>query len=124
MSKILLITDEKVFRIYMLNSVKEDIDKLKDKKAVKHIKTGIARLSERIPNKPEQWESIKGCENLFELKIKPYRLACYKHGSNILILHIWRVQNNMSKQKRAEIEKACKIAQEVKNEFEKLVRRI
>jgi hypothetical protein len=81
-------------------------------------------LAERIPNKPEQWESIKGCENLFELKIKPYRLACYMKGMDILILHIWRVQKNMSKQKRADIEKACRIAEEVRDEFEKLVRRI
>ncbi len=124
MSKILLITDEKVFRLYILDTVKKDIDKLKDKKAVKRIKTGIGRLAERIPNKPELWESIKGCENLFELKIKPYRLACYKHGNNILILYFWRVQKNMSKQKRADIERACKIAQEVKDEFERLVRRI
>ena len=84
----------------------------------------IGRLAERIPNKPELWENIRGCENLFELKIKPYRLGCYKYGNNILILHSWRVQKNMSKQKRADIEKACKIAQEVKDEFERLVRRI
>ena len=97
---------------------------MRDKNAVKRIKMSIGRLAERIPNKPELWENIRGCENLFELKIKPYRLGCYKYGNNILILHFWRVQKNMSKQKRANIEKACKIAEEVKDEFERLVRRI
>ncbi len=123
MAKILLITNEKNFNLYILESVKKDIDKVRDNKAVKRIKTSIGRLAERIPNKPEHWESIKSCENLFELKIKPYRLGCYKKENNILILHFWRVQKNMSKQKRADIEKACKIAQEVKDEFERLVRR-
>ena len=97
---------------------------MRDKNAVKRIKMSIGRLAERIPNKPELWENIRGCENLFELKIKPYRLGCYKYRNNILILHFWRVQKNMSKQKRANIEKACKIAEEVKDEFERLVRRI
>lgn len=124
MAEILLVTDDKVFRLYILDTVKRDIDRLKDKTAVKKIKISIGRLAERIPNKPELWESIKGCENLFELKVKPYRLACYKQGNNILILHFWRVQKNMSKQKRADIERACEIAQEVKNEFERLVRGI
>ncbi len=123
MAKILLITDDKIFRVYILKSVVKDIDNLKDKVAVKKIKSNIARLAERIPNKPEKWESIKGCENLFELKVKPYRLACYVEDINILILHFWRVQKNMSKQKRADIEKACEIAKEVKDDFKRLVRK-
>ncbi|WP_456400464.1 type II toxin-antitoxin system RelE/ParE family toxin [Persephonella sp.] len=123
MSEILLLTDDKIFRIYMLKRVVKDIDSLKDKGSVKRIKSNIARLAERIPNKPEKWESIKGCKNLFELKVKPYRLACYVIETNILILHFWKVQKNISKQKRADIEKACEIAKEVKYEFEKLVRK-
>jgi hypothetical protein len=41
MTKILLLTDDKVYRLYILDSVVKDIDKLKDKRAVKSIKTGI-----------------------------------------------------------------------------------
>jgi len=124
MDKILLLTDDKVFRLYILKDVINDIDKIKNKVDIKRIKSNIARLAERIPNKPEKWESIKNCEHLFELKIRPYRLACYVKDRNILILHLWKVQKNMSKQKRANIEKACEIAKEVKDEFEKLVRGI
>jgi mRNA-degrading endonuclease RelE of RelBE toxin-antitoxin system len=89
-NKILLLTDENIYKLYILDKVKRYIDKLKFKnvKIVKSIKATIGRLAERIPNKPEQWRNIKGCENLFELKIKPYRLACYMKGMNILILHI------------------------------------
>lgn len=123
MNKISLITDDKVYKIYILRKVIEDIENIKDKKMIKMIKANIDRLAERIPNKPEKWRSIKNCESLFELKIKSYRLGCYVKDINILILHIWKVQKNMSKQKRADIEKACKIAKEVKNEFEKLVKR-
>jgi len=123
MKKILTIVNDKNFNLYILENVKVSIDEIKDKEAIKRIKVSIDRLAERIPNKPELWESIKGCENLFELKVKPYRLACYLKGSNILILHIWRVQKNMSKLKRADIDKACQIAQEVKDEFERMVGR-
>ncbi len=121
----ILFVDRKVYSIYILSDVVEIINNLekKNKKAVKKIKAYILRLAERIPNKPELWESIKNCENLFELKPKPYRLACYMEDDNILILHIWKVEKNISKEKRKNIEKACEIAKEVSNEFKELVRK-
>lgn len=100
---------------------------MKDKIALKKILVSLSRLSERIPNKPEQWESIKGCKDAYELKIftknaGSYRLGCYYNGRDVLIVHIWKVEKNMSKEKRKDIELACKKIQECRDEFEKFVR--
>ena len=69
------------------------------------------------------WKVLKNCEEVtvYELKPKPYRLGCYKYKNNILVLHMWRVQKGMDLQKRKEITKACNIAREIKDEFERFI---
>jgi len=117
---------EKEYSIYILDKVEKEILNIKDVKAQKKILQSLKRLTARIPNKPEMWEAIKGCEgiNVYELKPKPYRLGCYKSGRYILVVHIWRVQKGKGSKKRNDINKACEIAKEVKDEFERFVRRI
>ena len=110
------------YGIYTLEKAEKEIERIKEQNALKKIMSYIGRLSMRIPNSPEKWEKIKGCEiEVYELKPFPYRLGCYKHKSFILIVHVWRVQKNRSSEKAANIKKACSIAQEVKNEFEKFI---
>ena len=60
----------------------------------------------------------------FELKPKPYRLGCYVFEDALLTVHVWRVQKNRSSDKDREIKKVCEIVEEVKDEFERFVRRV
>jgi len=116
---------EKVFRIFILNEVEKEIEKLKDLKGQKKIINMLDRLLERIPNNPEQWKRLEGCQTAYELKPKPYRLGCFfDGGKDILVVHFWRVQSNKSKSKIREIEKTCKKIEELKDEFKKFTRKI
>ncbi len=111
--------------VFVLEKVEKDIEKLKEEKHKKKIIQFLYRLSLRIPNQPEIWEKVKECkENIFELKPKPYRLGCYVKDKYILVVHLWRVQKNISSEKRANIRKACEKAKEVQYEFEKTIKRI
>lgn len=116
------------YKIYILENVEQEIEHMKDKTAQKKILQSLKRLSKTIPNNPEKWRSIK-CKNkknigAYELKSKPYRLGCYKYGKYILVVHMWRVQKDISLQKRNDIEKACLIIEEVQDEFKGFVKRI
>ena len=98
-----------------------------DKKSRKRVLQYLYRLADRFPNKPEQWQKLKGsdCEDVFELKPKPYRVACLVYKRRyILAYYLWRVQSNRSKGKSDEIGKACRMAQEVKDGFKRFVERI
>jgi hypothetical protein len=110
---------EGIFKIFVLDKVEQEILALKDVR----IKKKIIQKSQRIPNSPEMWKVLKNCEEVtvYELKPKPYRLGCYKYKNNILVLHMWRVQKGMDLQKRKEITKACNIAREIKDEFERFI---
>lgn len=115
------------YRVFVLKEVEEEIVKMKDKEALGKILANLYRLTERIPNKPEQWESIKGCGDTYELKIMSkksgsYRLGCYFKSKDVLIVHFWKVEKNISKGKRKDIETACKRVEEYKDEFERFVR--
>ncbi len=112
------------YTIYILKKVEQEIIGMKDKKAQKKVLQSLKRLSGTIPNNPEKWQPIKSCEgfNAYELKPKPYRLGCYKHGKYILVVHTWRVQKNSSSEKRKNIEKVCSTVREVKDEFEGFVK--
>jgi mRNA-degrading endonuclease RelE of RelBE toxin-antitoxin system len=112
--------------IYILKSVEKEIERLKDGRGKKRIVQFLYRLSERFPNKPEHWEKLEGegCEGVFELKPKPYRLGCLVVDNNVLVIHLWRVQKDRSRVKSSEIGKACRKAEEVKDEFKEFIRRI
>jgi hypothetical protein len=114
---------EGIFKIFVLDKVEQEILALKDVRIKKKIIQNLNRLSQRIPNSPEMWKVLKNCEEVtvYELKPKPYRLGCYKYKNNILVLHMWRVQKGMDLQKRKEITKACNIAREIKDEFERFI---
>ncbi len=117
--------DEKVFRVFILMEVEEEIRSLKDKKGQKKIFNMLDRLLERIPNSPELWRRIENCETAYELKPKPYRLGCFfDGGKDILVVHLWRVQSKKSKTKRQEIEKTCEIIKEEKDEFKRFAGKI
>ena len=116
---------EKVYRIFILREVEIEIEKLKDVKAQKKILDFLDRLLERIPNSPEQWKNLEGCQTAYELKPKPYRLGCFFDGGrDILVVHIWRVQSNKDKVKQKEIKKTCKKIEELKDEFKRFTRKI
>ena len=110
--------------VCILKHVEKEIEELDDAKEKKRIVQFLYRLLERFPNKPEQWRKLKGedCKNVFELKPKPYRLACLVMDRYILVVHLWRVQKNRSRSKSSEIKKACIKAKEVKDEFKKFIR--
>ena len=112
---------QKNFSIFILKNIYDKINDLPNKKEKNKIFAAIDRLSERIPKNPDQWEKIKSCKGLYELKPKPYRLGCYKKGDNVLILHLWKVQKKKSKVKQKEIEKACEVMKEVRDEFEQFI---
>jgi len=120
------LVEELKYVIYILKKVEQEIIDMKDKKAQKKVLQNLRRLSGTMPNNPEKWRLIKSCEgsNVYELKPKPYRLGCYKHGKCILVVHMWRVQKNSSSEKRKNIEKVCSTVREVKDEFERFVKRV
>ncbi len=98
-----------------------------DKRDRKRVLQYLYRLADRFPNKPEQWRKLKGsgCEDVFELKPKPYRVACLVYRKRyILAYYLWRVQSNRSKRKSDEIGKACRIAQELRDGFKRFVERV
>jgi len=120
------LVEEFKYVIYILKKVEQEIIGMKDKRAQKKVLQSLKRLSETIPNNPEKWQSIKSCEgfNAYELKPKSYRLGCYKYGKYILVVHMWRVQKDSSSEKRKNIEKVCSTVKEVKDEFERFVKRV
>ncbi|TCK05211.1 hypothetical protein [Phorcysia thermohydrogeniphila] len=112
--------------IFILPEVEKQIRDLRDANSRVKILRWLDILSERIPNNPEQWKKLKGesCQNVFELKPKPYRLGCLVVDRFILVVHMWRVQKDRSRRKSKEVEKACLKAEEVRDEFERFVRRV
>lgn len=125
-SKFSLVKEGK-YRVFVLREVELEIVNMKDKEALKKILANLDRIAERIPNKPEQWENIKSCKDTYELKIPAkksgsYRLGCYFNGRYLLIVHFWKVEKNISKGKRQDIEVTCKKVEEYRDEFERFVR--
>ena len=100
--------------IFVLPEVEEQIRVLRDVEGRTKILRWLDFLAERIPNSPEQWKKLKGedCQNVFELKPKPYRLGCLVIEKFILVVHIWRVQKDRSKRKSKEVKKTCLKAKE------------
>lgn len=116
---------EKLYRIFILREVEMEIERLSDVKGQKKILNYLDRLLERIPNNPEQWKKLEGCQTAYELKPKPYRLGCFFDGEReILVVHFWKVQANKDKVKQKEIEKTCKKIEELKDEFKEFTRKI
>ncbi len=116
---------EKVYRIFVLKEVEMEIKNLKNIKAQKKILDYLDRLLERIPNSPEQWKKLEGCQTAYELKPKPYRLGCFFDGGrDILVVHFWKVQSNRNKVKQKDIEKTCKKIKELKDEFKRFTGKI
>jgi hypothetical protein len=115
------------YRVYLYRKFSKEFEELarKDITSFKKMLAALQRLTERLPNKPEMWESIKGCEvEVYELKVKPYRVCCLKVGDNLLALTLWRVQKNSSRKKRENIKKCCQKAKEVLDGFKRAIKRI
>ncbi len=125
MSKKFSFYGEKVFRVFILEVVENEIENLRDIKGQKKILDMLDRLLERIPNNPEQWKRIENCRTAYELKPKPYRLGCFFDGGrDILVVHFWKVQSKRSKTKQQDIKKTCKRIEELKDEFKRFTRKI
>jgi mRNA-degrading endonuclease RelE of RelBE toxin-antitoxin system len=115
---------ENIYRIFILKDVEKKIENLKEKNDRKKILSYLDRLLERIPNTPEQWRKLEGCQTAYELKVGSYRLGCFfDGGKNILIVHFWKIQSNKDKIKQKNINMTCTKIKELKDEFKGFTRK-
>lgn len=60
------------------------VDERSKNKVVAH----IARLAERLPSGTEKWRHLRG--RIYELKPKPFRIACYVDEPYIVVYAVWK----------------------------------
>ena len=79
----------------------------------------IGRLADRIPNRKEMWRHLGG--NVYELKPKPYRVACYKKGTYVVVFDVWRKSDKKGRDQRY-IDMALSKEGEIAHELEKFIK--
>jgi len=85
------------------------IDERSKNKVVAH----IARLAERLPLGTEKWRHLGG--RVYELKPKPFRVACYVDEPYIVVYAVWRKVGSKKRDRRL-IEKALEMESEIARE--------
>ena len=112
----------RVGRFYVLET-SDFTDKLLetvgDEEALKKILVYIGRLADRIPSRREMWRHLGG--DIYELKPKPYRVACYKKGTYVVVFDVWRKSGKKGKDKRY-INKALSREEEIAHELEEFIK--